>query len=149
MVSLRVPSPIFYKKKLWVLVRVADISWTPIMCRGAGRVLSALCAVVHWMLKRALRDGCKGDSILGMRELRHREVKSQPKRSGWEVAELGFEPGFCSTPRLLPWPRPQALLQTSNNCCCFYFILCTVSGERLEQLGNPRWLWAKLLLPKA
>ena len=38
------------------------------------------------------------------------------------------------------FPRPQATLGTSNDGYCFYFILCTVLGERLEQLGNPWWL---------
>lgn len=56
---------------------------------------------------------------------------------------------FCPTVRSLPLFTPQALLHTSSSYSCLCFVLCTVLRERLEQLGNPWWLWAKLLLPKA
>ena len=85
------------------------------------------------------------DSALGMRKLRYRKVKSLPNSSRESKTELGSGPALM----FLPFPRPQATLGTSNDCYCFYFILCTVLGERLEQLGNPWWLWAELLLPKA
>lgn len=84
----------------------------------------------------ALRGRHKDDPALGMRKLRYRKVKSLANSSRESKTELGSGPALM----FLPFPRPQATLGTSNDGYCFYFILCTVLGERLEQLGNPWWL---------
>ena len=136
-----VPSPpTFYKRSgpeesLTFIEHLLCVGWVP----------SALCAVTRWILTVALRSRHKGDPALGMRKLRHRKVKSLANSSRESKTELGSGPALM----FLPFPRPQATLGTRNDCYCFYFILCMVLGERLEQLGNPWWLWAELLLPKA